>query len=1160
MSAALGALGGQLVVCPHNSCWRWPRGDADCAAASTSAIFGLSSPGAQLRSRLRQGGGSRRHSKCMAFAEERVRVLDADGASAADDDGGGKSAKPSAGAASDGESMPLLKPSPKPMIPLSRPKPVMMPPPPPPPANGGAASNQMRRPGSGSSGSFAQVYRPRENAPSAAPSQQGHGGGAMQNLDKVLQSAERLANSPPTNSPSSRPVMGRQQSFQQPGTMGASSSFQQQGGFQTRWKKGDPVTPVNGANSSAVKSKPVAPKTPPQTNFPKPPESSTAVKVSQDLPKAPPQTDVSASKQAPPAAPFPRVSSSSQTPAPAPPPGVSSSPQTPAPAPSPGVSPSSQAPAPAPAPSPGVSPSSQTPALARAPGLSAPPRTPILSSPPLMRPPPVLRKEPLMSTKPMIAPKPAAPPVAPKGPRLVDTFRKVVEPSATPPPPPSGRSSSTKSDEATKKQTGLKDKDTGAGGPPSSKPGLANKARDDKRKRSEVMDGAKRRTVARDENAMDDAEEIGISISGVSPARKGRKYSKARRKAERAEAAKASAPVKVEILEVGKQGMTVGDLASKLAINEAAVVKVLFMKGIAVTINQMLDEESVKIVCNEYEVEVIEAGSVKVEDMAKKQKEFLDEEDLESLERRPPVVTVMGHVDHGKTSLLDYIRKTKVAAGEAGGITQAIGAYQVPVTVDGEEQTCVFLDTPGHQAFSAMRARGARITDIAIIVVAADDGTRPQTLEAIAHAKAARVPIVVAINKIDKPGANVDRVKEELAKAGVVPPEWGGEEQMVSVSALTGENIDSLLETVMLVAELQDLRSNPHREASGTIIEASLDKARGPVATLLVQNGTLSKGDVVLCGESYGKVRALFDEKGKSVNEAGPSTAVQVIGLSSVPVAGYEFEIRDTIDDARDAAAEYAERMRDSRLASQASEGKVTLANLASAVASGKDSGVESHQLNIVLKVDVQGTVEAIREALQVLPQDTVQLRFLMQGTGDITASDIDLAIASGAIVIGFNVRTQPTVRDKADSEGVEIRLYKVIYELVDDMRQAMEGLLKPIQEEVPIGKAEVRAVFTSGSGRVAGCMVTEGKLTKGCGVHVKRGKKTVHTGSLSSLRRVKDVAKEVDAGLECGVGVDGFNEWQDGDTIQAFDKVEKKRTLEDASATVAAALASEKK
>ncbi|KAG8386511.1 hypothetical protein BUALT_Bualt03G0156100 [Buddleja alternifolia] len=677
-----------------------------------------------------------------------------------------------------------------------------------------------------------------------------------------------------------------------------------------------------------------------------------------------------------------------------------------------------------------------------------------------------------------------------------------------------------------------------------------NKFKGELRKRSGTSGGPRRR---KDDNILDeDISELDVSIPGS--ARKGRKWSKASRKAARLQAARDAAPVRVEIMEVGEDGMLTEELAYNLATSEGEILGSLYSKGIKPDGVQKLSKEMVKMVCKEYEVEVIDAAAVRVEEMAKK-KEMLDDDDLDKLEERPPVLTIMGHVDHGKTTLLDYIRKTKVAAAEAGGITQGIGAYKVQVPIDGKTQTCVFLDTPGHEAFGAMRARGARVTDIAVIVVAADDGIRPQTSEAIAHAKAAGVPIIVAINKIDKDGANPDRVIQDLSSIGLMPEDWGGDIPMVKISALKGENVDDLLETIMLVAELQELKANPHRNAKGTVIEAGLDKSKGPVATFIVQNGTLRRGDVIACGEAFGKVRALFDGKGKRVDEAGPSIPVQVIGFNNVPLAGDEFEVVNSLDIAREKAELRAEYLRDERITAKAGDGKITLSSLASAVSAGKNAGLDLHQLNIILKVDVQGSIEAIRQALQMLPQDNITLKFLLQATGDVSASDVDLAVASKAIIFGFNVRTPGSVKSYVDNKSVELRLYKVIYELIDDVRNAMEGLLDLVEEQVPIGMAEVRAVFSSGSGRVAGCMVTEGKIVKDSGIRVLRKGKEVHVGVLGSLRRVKEMVKEVNAGLECGIGIEEFNEWEEGDTIEAFNSVQKKRTLEEASASMSAAL-----
>lgn len=681
------------------------------------------------------------------------------------------------------------------------------------------------------------------------------------------------------------------------------------------------------------------------------------------------------------------------------------------------------------------------------------------------------------------------------------------------------------------------------------------KFKDEFRKKSGPSGGQRRRLVDdADELRGEEASELDVSIPGAATARKGRKWSKASRRAARLQAAKDAAPVRVEILEVADEGMLTEELAYSLAISEGDILGYLYSKGIKPDGVQTLSKDMVKMICKEYEVEVIDVAPIKVEEMAKK-KEILDEDDLDKLEDRPPVVTIMGHVDHGKTTLLDHIRKTKVAASEAGGITQGIGAYKVQVPIDGCPQTCVFLDTPGHEAFGAMRARGAKVTDIAVIVVAADDGIRPQTNEAIAHAKAAGVPIVIAINKIDKEGANSERVMQDLSSIGLMPEDWGGDTPMVKISALKGENIDDLLETVMLVAELQELKANPHRNAKGAVIEAGLDKSKGPVASFIVQNGTLKRGDVLVCGEAFGKVRALFDDKGKRADEAGPSVPVQVIGLNNVPLAGDEFEVVDSLDVAREKAESRAEVLRNERISAKAGDGKITLSSFASAVSAGKHTGLDLHQLTIILKVDFQGSIEAVRQALQVLPQNNVTLKFLLQATGDVSTSDVDLAVASKAIIFGFNVRAPGSVKSYADNKSVEIRIYKVIYELIDDVRNAMEGLLEPVEEQVPIGSAEVRATFSSGSGRVAGCMVTQGKVVTDSGIRVLRKGKEVYVGVIDSLRRVKEIVKEVNAGLECGIGVEDFDDWEEGDVLEFFNTVQKKRTLEEASASMAAAI-----
>ncbi|GJN11861.1 hypothetical protein PR202_ga30093 [Eleusine coracana subsp. coracana] len=658
---------------------------------------------------------------------------------------------------------------------------------------------------------------------------------------------------------------------------------------------------------------------------------------------------------------------------------------------------------------------------------------------------------------------------------------------------------------------------------------MPTKAKVERRNKLSTPAGSRRR-MPNDDGVDEDTADV--PIAGVA-VRKGRRWSKAKRRAARLEAMQAEEPVRVEILEVGDEGMLIEDLAYDLAVSESEILRFLSVRGVMLDNVQTLDKDLVKMVCMEYDVEVLESGPAKVEEMAKK-KEFLDEDDLDKLEVRPPIVTIMGHVDHGKTTLLDYIRKSKVVASEAGGITQGIGAYQ---------------------AFGAMRARGARVTDICIIVVAADDGVQPQTREAIAHARAAGVPIIIAVNKIDKEGANPERIMQELSQIGLMPEMWGGDIPMIQISALTGDNVDELLETVMLVAELQELKANPHRNAKGTVIEACLDKAKGPLATLVVQNGTLNKADIIMCGEAYGKIRAMYDDRGRLVDKAGPSNAVQVIGLNNVPLAGDEFEAVDDLDIARERANERAEAMRIERISAKAGEGKVTLSSIAASVSSGKQSGIDTHELNVILKVDYQGSIEAIRQAVQALPQENVSLRFLLQAPGDVSVSDVDLAVASEGIIFGFNVRAPGSVKNYAKKKSVEIRLYKVIYDLIDDLRNAMEGLLEPAEEEVPLGSAKVRAVFSSGSGKAAGCMVSTGKIVQDCNVRVLRKGKEVFVGTLDSLRRVKETVKEVGAGLECGIGVDDFDEWEEGDVIEAFNTVKKARTLEEASATVTAAL-----
>ena len=590
-------------------------------------------------------------------------------------------------------------------------------------------------------------------------------------------------------------------------------------------------------------------------------------------------------------------------------------------------------------------------------------------------------------------------------------------------------------------------------------------------------------------------------------------------------------PTSVEITE----GMTVAVLANRLALSETEVIRTLFMKGIMANINQTLDVGTSKMVAAElgYEVHAPEVVELAVKT------EMIDAGDLDKLQRRPPVVTIMGHVDHGKTTLLDAIRKSKVAQGEAGGITQHIGAYHVDVEHNGLKQQIVFLDTPGHEAFTAMRARGTKVTDIAVLVVAADDGVQPQTIEAISHARAAKVPIVVAINKVDKVEAQPDRIRQELTEYSLVAEEWGGDTIMVPVSAIRRENLDTLLEMILLVAEVEDLQANPNRTAKGTVIEAHLDKAKGPVATLLVQNGTLRVGDIFVAGAAFGKVRAMVDDRGGRVDKASPSFAVEVLGLGDVPAAGDEFEVYLDEKQARAIADQRTMDQRQARLVQAMASRRVTLGTLSEKVKEG-----DLKELNIILKADVQGSLEAILGALAQLPQREVQLRILLSAPGEITENDISLAAASSAVVLGFNTSMAPGARQAADEMGVDFRDYNVIYKLLEDIQDAMEGLLDPEMIEEYLGQAEVRAIFTIGKGAVAGCYVQNGKLMRNCNVRVKRGNEIVHAAVLDSLRRVKDDAKEVAAGFECGISLARFSTWKEGDIIEAFRMVTKRRTL----------------
>jgi len=585
-----------------------------------------------------------------------------------------------------------------------------------------------------------------------------------------------------------------------------------------------------------------------------------------------------------------------------------------------------------------------------------------------------------------------------------------------------------------------------------------------------------------------------------------------------------------------QESISVQELAQQMSVPETDIIRTLFMKGVMANINQTLDIPTASMVATElgYEVEI-----TSVDAPARKVTEMIEAGDLESLQRRPPVVTIMGHVDHGKTTLLDSIRKTKVAQGEAGGITQHIGAYHVDVEHNGNKQQIVFLDTPGHQAFTAMRARGARVTDVAILVVAADDGVQPQTIEAISHARAAKVPIIVAINKVDKLEAQPDRIRQELTEYGLVDEAWGGDTIMVPVSALKGENLDGLLEMILLVSEVEDLQANPDRSARGTVIEAHLDKARGAVATLLIQNGTLRVGDILVAGSSFGKVRAMIDDRLRPVKIASPSFAVEVLGLSDVPAAGDEFEVYTDEKLARAIANDRSMEQRHSRLQTAMASRRVTLGTVSAKAQEG-----ELKELNLILKGDVQGSLEAILGSLEQLPQSEVQVRVLLSAVGEITENDVELAAASDAIIIGFNTSMAPGARQASDTMGVDVRDYSIIYKLLEDIQDAMEGLLEPELIEEHLGIAEVRATFQIGRGAVAGCYVQSGKLMRNCRIRVKRRGDLVHEAPLDSLKRMKDDVKEVAAGFECGIALPKFQEWEEGDSIEAFRMITKRRTL----------------
>ena len=569
-----------------------------------------------------------------------------------------------------------------------------------------------------------------------------------------------------------------------------------------------------------------------------------------------------------------------------------------------------------------------------------------------------------------------------------------------------------------------------------------------------------------------------------------------------------------------EEGITVDELSQKIGQTPANVIKVLFMLGTMVTINSSLDDEQVELICMEYGLEckkIVPVSEVNFEDL-----EVVD--DPKDLEPRPPVITIMGHVDHGKTTLLDHIRKSRVAEGEFGGITQHIGAYQV--SVKGKKIT--FLDTPGHEAFTAMRARGAMITDIVIIVVAADDGVMPQTREAVDHALAAGVPIIVAINKIDKPGADPQRIMTEVSELGLMPEEWGGDVPYVNISAKQGIGIDELLETVTVVAELAELKANPKRMAYGSVIEGRLDKGRGPVATLLIQNGTLRSGNPIVVGATYGRVRQLVDDRGREIKAAGPATPVEITGLNDVPEAGDKFMVFETEREARHVGEERAQKKIEEE---RNSTSAMSLDDLFSQMKSG-----EVVDLNIIVKADVNGTAEAVKSSLEKINVEGARVNVIRSTVGAISESDILLASASKAIIYGFNVRPDANVRRKAYEEGVEIRLHQVIYKMVEEIEAAMKGMLAPEMEEVVTGQAEIRQIYkVSKVGNIAGCYVTDGSIKRDCGIRLIREGIIVYEGKLASLKRFKDDAKEVNQGYECGLTIENYNDIKEGDIVEGY-------------------------
>lgn len=584
------------------------------------------------------------------------------------------------------------------------------------------------------------------------------------------------------------------------------------------------------------------------------------------------------------------------------------------------------------------------------------------------------------------------------------------------------------------------------------------------------------------------------------------------------------------IVEMGET-ITVGELAHQMSVKAGELIRKLMELGALATINQALDKDTATIVAEEF--------GFQVQSTTFDETTILTDEAADLVGNtiaRPPVVTVMGHVDHGKTTLLDSIRDASVASGEAGGITQHIGAYQVSLP---DNRKITFIDTPGHAAFTAMRARGAKVTDIVILVVAADDGVMPQTLEAINHAKAAEVPIIVAVNKIDKPGINPDRIKQQLAEHGLQPEEWGGDTMFFPVSALKKQGIKELLEGVLLVAEMKELKSNPDRRAKGTIVESRQERGLGTVATVLVQHGTLRVGDVFVSGAHYGRVKSIVDYRGEKMSEAGPSTPVEITGLSDVPEAGDDFFVVESEAKAKDVSLNRTQKLLAAERA--LASGPISLEEF-----SRRAQNQPAQELNVIIKADVHGSVEAVREALEKLSTDKVKVRVLHAAIGGVSESDVQLAIASQAMIIGFNVRSEPRASTVAEESGVEIRFYRIIYELIDDVKKAMVGLLAPIRKELPLGRVEVRETFVVPKvGTIAGCFVADGMVRRGALLRLVRDSKVVYEGKMGSLRRFKEDVREVQSGFECGIGIEGYNDVKSGDVLEVYEVKEQAATLE---------------